>query len=145
MSPQRGEAAGRGRQRSSFIEERGAKFRCGKVGMRRKKEKRGKKERKGGLWKLTPLMEIRRERGFPPRLEKDLANNARLFHSSHRPDGGYKLITYFRQRSTLRNPFFCPNNGEHLHQLVERSQALGYFLLLGTGRSSARERNGQRQ
>ena len=41
-----------------------------------------------GLWKLTPLMEIRKERGFPQRLEKDLAKNARLFHSSHRPDGG---------------------------------------------------------
>jgi hypothetical protein len=33
-------------------------------------------------------MEIRKERGFPQRLEKDLAKNARLFHSSHRPDGG---------------------------------------------------------
>jgi hypothetical protein len=49
-----------------------------------RKEKRARK----GLWKLTPLMEIRKERGFPQRLEKSLANDARLFHSSHRPDGG---------------------------------------------------------
>ena len=36
-------------------------------------------------------MEIRKERGFPQRLEKSLANDARLFHSSHRPDGGDQL------------------------------------------------------
>jgi hypothetical protein len=53
-----------------------------------KKEKRSKKERKTSPWKLTPLMEIRKKRGFPQRLEKDLAKSARLFHSSHRPDGG---------------------------------------------------------
>jgi len=52
----------------------------------RKKEEQ--KERKKGLWKLPPLMEIRKERGFPQRLEKSLAKNARLFHSSHKPDGG---------------------------------------------------------
>ena len=82
--------------------------------MRIKKEKRSKKERKRGLWKLTPRMEIRRERGFPPRLEKSLAQNARLFHSSHRPDGGVKVITFFRQRCTLRSLIFCPKDGEHL-------------------------------
>jgi len=55
----------------------------------------------------------------PPRLEKDLAKNARLFHSSHRPDGGYKLTNLFRQRSTLRSLIFCPNNGGHFpHHLV---------------------------
>ena len=63
----------------------GAKFSCGK-GPERKKEQKRKKNQ--GLWKLTPLMEIRKERGFPQRLEKDLAKNARLFHSSLRPDGG---------------------------------------------------------
>jgi hypothetical protein len=36
-------------------------------------------------------MEIRKERGFPQRLEKSLANDARLFHGSHRPGGGYQL------------------------------------------------------
>jgi hypothetical protein len=50
-----------------------------------KKEKRSKKERKEGLWKLTPLMEIRPLRGFPQRLAKSLANNARPFHCSHSP------------------------------------------------------------
>ena len=53
------------------------------------REETGKK--KEGLWKLAPLMEIRKERGFPQRLEKSLANDARLFHSSHRPDGGDQL------------------------------------------------------
>jgi len=43
-------------------------------------KKRAKK--KEGLWKLAPLMGIRKERGFPQRLEKSLANDARLFHSS---------------------------------------------------------------
>jgi hypothetical protein len=53
-----------------------------------RKKKGAKKKEKQALWKLTPLMEIRKERGFPQRLEKDLAKNAQLFHSSHRPDGG---------------------------------------------------------
>jgi hypothetical protein len=51
-----------------------------------KKEKSSKKERKEGLWKLTLLMGIRKERGFPQQLEKSLAKDARLFHSSHRPN-----------------------------------------------------------
>ena len=85
------------------------KWRCGK-----RKKRGAKKEREAGLWKLTPLMEIRPQRGFPQRLEKDLAKNARLLHSSHRPGGGYKLLTHIRQRCTLRSPIFCPNNGEHL-------------------------------
>jgi hypothetical protein len=43
---------------------------CEKLGIGTKKEKRSKKERNGGLWKLTPLMEIRSPRGFPQRLGK---------------------------------------------------------------------------
>src|SRR6267143_5502490 len=43
---------------------------CGKLGIGRKKEKRSKKERNGSLWKLTPMMEIRSQRGFPQRLGK---------------------------------------------------------------------------
>jgi hypothetical protein len=46
----------------------------------------GRKKDAEGLWKLTPLMEIRLPRGFPQRLEKSLAHYARLFHSSHRLD-----------------------------------------------------------
>jgi hypothetical protein len=45
-----------------------------KTGGAAQRKKKGQKERKkqtpGGLWKLTPLMEIRQERGFPQRLEK---------------------------------------------------------------------------
>src|SRR5262249_52088797 len=44
------------------------KFFCGKRGTGVKKEKRGQKQE--GLWKLTPLMEIRPEHGFPQRLGK---------------------------------------------------------------------------
>jgi hypothetical protein len=65
-----------------------------KSGNRHKKRRTGqarKKERKEDLWKLAPPMEIRKERGFPQRLEKSLANDARLFHSSHRSDGGDQL------------------------------------------------------
>ena len=52
-------------------------------GPKQRKKKRSKKRKKwGGLWKLTPLMEIRKKRGFPQRLEKDFAKNAQLFHSS---------------------------------------------------------------
>jgi len=57
----------------------------GKSGNGHKKRKKGAAK---GLWKLAPLMEIRKERGFPQWLEKSLANDARLFHSSHRPGGG---------------------------------------------------------
>src|SRR5207247_11279210 len=118
MRRKRGGAGGRARSGSSFIGQPGAKFPCEEAKMRMKKEKRNKKERTGGLWKLTPRMEIRKGRGFPPRLEKDLANHARLYHRSHRPGDWYLHITFFRQRSTLASPIFCPNNGEHLHHLV---------------------------
>ena len=42
-----------------------------------------KRQKRGGLWKLTPLMEIRPERGFPQRLGKHKS----LSTSSHRPYG----------------------------------------------------------
>jgi hypothetical protein len=62
------------------------RFLCGKLERGTKKETSSKKERKEGLWKLTLLMEIRKERGVPQQLEKSLAKDARLFHSSHRPN-----------------------------------------------------------
>jgi hypothetical protein len=52
-------------------------------------------------------MGIRQERGFPSRLEKSLANDARLFHSSH-AGGGDQLKTCFRQRSTCQGLNFYP-------------------------------------
>ena len=57
---------------------------------------------------------IRKERGFPQQLEKSLAKDARLFHSSHRPNNKDLSIMYCRQRSTLRRPDFGPKDGEHL-------------------------------
>jgi hypothetical protein len=48
-------------------------------------------------------VEIRKERGFPQRLEKDLAKNARLFTV---PTGPTAAIH-------LKKTIFCPKNGEH--------------------------------
>jgi hypothetical protein len=49
-----------------------------------RKKKVAKKKENGGLWKLTPLMEIRKERGFPQRLGKHKA----LSPVPTRPGGG---------------------------------------------------------
>jgi len=115
-----GDAVGRGSGRSSFLAQPGAKFLCGKLEISTKKEKRSKKERTEGLWKLTPRMEIRKERGFPPWLENSLANDARLFHSSHRPSNNHHLNTFSRQRSTSRRLNCCAKNGEHLRWFMIR-------------------------
>jgi len=105
---------GRASWGSSFLDDPGATFFCGKREWGTKKEKSSKKERTEGLWKLTLLMGIRKERGFPQQLEKSLAKDARLFHSSHRPNNKDLSIMYCRQRSTLRRPDFGPKDGEHL-------------------------------
>ena len=110
-------AVGRPSWRSSSLDDPGAKFLYGKLERGTKKEKSSKKERKEGLWKLTLLTGIRTERGFPQQLEKSLAKNARLFHSSHRPNNKDLSIIYCRQRSTLRRLNFGPNDGEHLKSL----------------------------
>jgi len=81
-----GDTLGRASWRSSFLGDPGANFFCGKPKRGTKKEKSSKKERKEDLWKLTLLMGIRTERGFPQQLEKSLAKDARLFHSSHKPN-----------------------------------------------------------
>jgi hypothetical protein len=54
-------------------------------------------------------MEIRKERGFPQWLEKSRAKDARLFHSSHRPDG----VDQLRLTSRVVGP----------NQTIERGQA----------------------
>jgi len=107
-------AVGRPIWRSSFLGDPGTKFLCGKLERGTKKEKSSKKERKEGLWKLTLPMGIRKERGFPQQLEKSLAKNARLFHSSHRPNNKDLSTMFCRQRSTLRRLNFGPKDGEHL-------------------------------
>jgi hypothetical protein len=108
---------GRGSWRSPFLGNPGAGFFCGKLRRGTKKEKSSKKERTEGLWKLTLLMGIRKERGFPQQLENSLANNARLFHSSHRPNNKDLSTIYCRQRSTLSRLNFGPKDGEHLTSL----------------------------
>ncbi len=107
-------AAGRPSWRSSFLGDPGANFLCGKLERGTKKEKSSKKERKEGLWKRTLPMEIRKERGFPQQLEKSLAKDARLFHSSHRPNNKDLSTIYCKQRCTLRRLNFGPKNGEPL-------------------------------
>ena len=107
-------AVGRPSWGSSFLGDPGAKFLRGKRERGTKKEKSSKKERKEGLWKLTLLMEIRKERGFPQQLEKSLAKDARLFHSSHRPNNKDLSIMFCIQRSTLIRLYFGPKDGEHL-------------------------------
>ena len=119
-----GDATGQSSPRSSLLGDAGAKFFCGKRRDGGKKGKKSKRERNGGLWKLTPPMEIRKQRGFPPRLEKSLAKSARLFHSSHRPHSQDRFTTCFGQRSTLERPLFCLKNGEHLSQLYGNSGVL---------------------
>ena len=108
-------AAGQASWRSSFLSDPGTNFLCGKRGRGTKKEKSSKKERTEGLWKLTLLMGIRKERGFPQQLEKSLAKDARLFHSSHRPNNKDLSIMFCRQRSTLIRLNFGPKDGEHLN------------------------------
>ena len=96
FSGKTGDALDRARWRSSFLVDPGANFSCEKLKGGTKKEKSSKKERKEGLWKLTLLMEIRKERGFPQQLEKSLAKDARLFHSSHRPNNKDLSTIYLR-------------------------------------------------
>src|SRR5580700_5045553 len=79
-----GDAVGRPGWGSSLLSAPSAKFFYRKLGTGTKKEKRGRKERNGGLWKLTPLMEIRSQRGFPQRLGK----HKTLSTVPTRPDGG---------------------------------------------------------
>ena len=134
-SSENGDATGRPSWRSSFLGDPDAKFLCGKLERGTKKEKSSKKERKEGLWKLTLLMGIRKERGFPQQLEKSLAKDARLFHSSHRPDGGDRLNTCMRRRSTLRKLNFCLKIGEHLtardsHASKQLLSGLDHVLIL---------------
>src|SRR5260370_17017070 len=112
---QTGDSVGRTGRESSLSGASWAKFFCGKMGIGTKKEKRSKKERNGGLWKLTPVMEIRSQRGFPQRLGK----HKTLSTVPTRPDGGSLTgFTFFeRQRSTLNTHSFGPKDGEHLKQL----------------------------
>src|SRR5579863_9847110 len=69
-APENGKAMGRPSWRSSFLVAPDAEFFCGKLGIGTKKEKGAKKKETEALWKLTPLMEIRSQRGFPQRLGK---------------------------------------------------------------------------
>jgi len=48
-------------------------------------------------------MEIRKGRGFPQPLEKSLAKDARLFHSSHRPDDEDLSTIYYCRAAMVEN------------------------------------------
>ena len=141
-------AVGRPSWRSSFLGDPGAEFLCGKRERGTKKEKSSKKERKEGLWKLTLLMEIRKKRGFPQQLEKSLAKDARLFHSSHRPSNKDLSILYCRQRSTLIRLNFGPKDGEHLnlrpHHLRQGPILPTCNSVLCCGTSTSKQMDGQK-
>src|SRR5260370_12512487 len=85
-----GDAMDQASWRSSFLDDPGTKFLCGKQGRSTKKETSSKKP--GGLWKLTPRWKSAKNADFHRGL-KSLANDARLFHSSHRPNNHHQLKT----------------------------------------------------
>jgi hypothetical protein len=60
-----GDATGRPDWRSSVLGVPGAEFFCGKLGVGTRQEKRSKKNETKALEKLTPLMGIRSQSGFP--------------------------------------------------------------------------------
>ena len=95
MRAERRDRAGRRGRRSQLLEAASATFFCGNRGAGGKKEKRSKKERNGGLWELAPLMEIRRERGFPQRLGKHKA----LSTVPTRPNSRFIKMIYFMRGS----------------------------------------------
>jgi len=72
--------------------------------MRAKKEKRSKKETQEGLWKLTLLMEIRKERGFPQQLENSLAKKKRSAFSQF-PQAQQQIST--QKLMPIRHPRAC--------------------------------------
>src|SRR5438876_6421191 len=81
MRQKRGGAGGRARSGSSFIGQPGAKFPCEEATMRMKKEKRTKKERTGGLWKLTPRMKSAKDGDSHRGLKKAPPTHLGLFTS----------------------------------------------------------------
>jgi hypothetical protein len=65
-------------------------------------------------------MGIRKERGFPQQLEKSLAKDARLFHSSHRPNSKDLFTNTFEKEKhkTACVPIpNCLNRGVHPNTL----------------------------
>src|SRR5215469_6666240 len=110
MRGKTGDAMDRPGWRSSFLGDPGGTFLCGKLGRGTKKEKSSKKERTEGLWKLTLLMEIRKGRGFPQPLEKSLAKDARLFHSSHRPNNKDLFTTIYCRHDQKPWNGMCANS-----------------------------------
>jgi hypothetical protein len=89
-----GDATGRPGWRSSVLGVPGAEFSCGKLGIGARQEKRSKKNETKALEKLTPLMGIRSQCGFPQRL-------------------------FERQRSTLNTRSFGPKDGEQLTPITD--------------------------
>jgi hypothetical protein len=64
-------------------------------GQAQRKKKGAKKKENGGLWKLTPPMEIRSQRGFPQRLGK----HKTLSTVPTRPGGGSSRAFNFSRGS----------------------------------------------
>jgi hypothetical protein len=109
---------------SSPISDPGAIFFTRGRGFSQRKKKK-QKERKGRPVETAAAVEIKQGclrryflDDFHRCLKKSPQKTLRLFHSYHRPGGGYDNDINFskRLRSTLNKPLFGPKNGEPLRK-----------------------------
>jgi hypothetical protein len=77
-------------------------FLCGKLREARRKKKVAKKKEQRPV-ETDAAVGIRKERGFPQQLEKSLAKEARLFHSSHRPNNKDLFTIGLRRKNMERH------------------------------------------
>ena len=99
-----------------------------------RKKKGAKKKENGGLWKLTPLMEIRSERGFPQRLGK----HKTLSTVPTRPDGGSRGTLIHQQSGAKSKDQKGPNQVDETREKTfprRMSAQLDYLADSIAGRS----------
>jgi len=79
-----------------------------------------KKQNRRRLWKLTPLMEIRKERGFPPRLEKATPTTLGFFTVPTSP------TTALHPPYLMKSNNHLPAHGQHLPGGLDIRKLLGH-------------------
>src|SRR5207302_8166490 len=94
--------------RSSFLGDPDAKFFGEKRGRSKNREKRTK-----AWWKRTPLLEIRKERGFLPRLEKP-----------RQPRSAFSPFPQARRLSSTQNFFLAAIHLKSVESLSEEEEHL---------------------
>jgi hypothetical protein len=115
---------GRPSWRSSFLGDPDAQFFGEKRGRSKNREKRKK-----AWWKRTPLLEIRKERGFPPRLEKASPTTLGFFTVPTGPTAVINSKLFSGQRFTLsrlnlclrKSSILCPLD---IHRLLGHTNAV---------------------